>query len=63
MSLSALVDSIKTDHFPPGRNINKSIQQKQVNSDTNLSRRITLFPSLGLVLGLRLLLGLGLGSN
>ena len=51
------IDSIKSDHFPLGRNINKSIQLKQLYSSTNLTQKISLFPSFGLLLGLEL------GSN
>ena len=47
-SSSTSIDSIKWDHFPIGQNINKSIQPKQVDSNTNLSQNISLFPSLGL---------------
>ena len=43
---SSNIYSIKLDHSPLGRNINKSIQPKQVDSNTNFSQNISLFPSL-----------------
>ena len=53
---STSIDSIKLDHFHLGGNINKSIQPKQVDSNTNSSWNISVFPYLGLGLWLGLVL-------
>ena len=47
------IDSIKSDHFSLGKNINKLIQPKQVDSNTNSSQNIYPFSYLGLGLWLR----------
>ena len=60
-SSSTSIDSINSDNFILSLNTKKYIQTKQVDSNTNSSRNIPLFPSLWIWLGLGL--DLGLGSN
>ena len=57
------IDSIKSERFPLGQNINKLIQPKQVDSNKNLSRIFSLFLFSRLWLGLGLGLRLRLWSN
>ena len=49
------IDSIKSDHFPLGKNMNKWNQLKQLDSNTNSSRNVLIFTYLRS--------GLELGSN